>query len=397
MSSILSNEGELYLAPSGTLLRLMQRIGIVRKGNWPIARRITALLLITWVPMALFAFLQGCALGTTPRGSFLLDFATHARFFLGIPILVMADTIIGPRLTLAGLQFVRDGLVPQEDFPSFERAISRLARRRESAWATLVLFALATFGAWNFTLETLGGGVTVGWHSVILPEGHALRYSLAALWNYIVAVPVFLFLGYRWLWRILIWTLFLSDVSRMHLQLVPTHADRAGGLGFLEFTHAAFGNFAFLLGSVLSAEAAFRIVFEGGGIETIEIPLAVLIVVTEILCLGPLLVFAPALTRARRAGLFAYGSLVDQYNRDFHSKWSGTRGAGSEKFVGSPDIQSLADMGNSFRFVDQMLPVPFSRRLVILVAAATALPALPLLLLVMPLGELVSTIAKIAI
>src|SRR5690242_11120685 len=95
---VLSNESELYLTGGGPILRLMQRFGVVRKGEPSVRHRIIVALLITWVPMCVFAFLQGCAIGPTPSGAFLSDFATYARFFVGVPILFIAEGIIGPRL-----------------------------------------------------------------------------------------------------------------------------------------------------------------------------------------------------------------------------------------------------------------------------------------------------------
>ena len=394
--TVLSNEGELHLSPGGPMFRLMQRIGVARQGHPSIWRRIIGLVLITWVPMCLLALLQGAAIGPTPRESFLLDFGSYARFFVGLPILIMAEGLIGPRLTQAGRQFIRDGLVRPADYPAFEQAIARLARRRESVPATLVIVALAAFGAWKLTLETVSGVGLGSWQSVLLPEGHAFRYSLAALWNQLVAVPVVLFLLYRWLWRVLIWTLFLRDVARMNLELVPTHADRAGGLGFLEIAHASFGSLAFAVARVLSAVAAFRIVFEGARLDSFQVPFIGLLVVMEILFLGPLLVFCPAMARARRAALRTYGSLVVRYNRGFQRKWFEDPGPRDEQLLGSADIQSLADLGNSFRFVHDMRLMPFGRWSVIGLALITALPALPLLLLVMPISEILGALARVA-
>jgi hypothetical protein len=263
--------------------------------------------------------------------------------------------------------------------------------------ATVVLIGLAALGAWTFTLEAVSGVGRSGWRSVILPDGHALRYSLAALWNNLVAVPVVLFLLYRWLWRILIWTTFLLDVARLDLQLVPTHADKAGGLGFLEVAHASFASLAFAMGAVISAGAAFRVVYEGASVASFGIQLAVPVAITLLLFLAPLLVFTPALARSRRAALASYGTLVDRYNREFHGKWIGNPGPKDEPLLGSSDIQSLADLGNSFRFVSEMGLAPFGRRAVVELAFAAALPFVPLLLLVVPTSQIVDTVLKLVL
>ena len=171
----MSTHSELYVAPGGPEHRLSQRIFRRETDFRSVVRSIVVLLLITWVPMCLFAIVQGSALSGTPRGSFLLDLATYARFFVGIPVLVFAENMIGARLRQAGMQFVRDGLVRAEDYPAFEQAVASLAKRRESAVATIVIAALAVFGSWNLTLETATGVDNVGWQSVVLPEGDTNR------------------------------------------------------------------------------------------------------------------------------------------------------------------------------------------------------------------------------
>ena len=394
---VIASERELYVAPGGPIFRLMQRIGIARNDHPSIRRRVLALLLVTWVPMCVFALVQGVALGPTPRESFLLDFATYARFFIGLPILVYAEFFIGERLTLAGRQFVHDGIVSTEDYPRFEQAIARLARHRESVPATLILIALAAIGAWNFTYESASGVGLVGWRVAFFPEGHAFRYNLAAIWSQLVALPIVLFLGYRWLWRIIMWGLFLRDVSRLDLRLVPTHADRCGGLGFLEIAHVAFGILAFAIGCVLSAEAAFRIIYEGAKLDFFQVHTLIIVAALEVVFLGPLLTFMPVMARTRRDGLRRYGTLVVNYNRAFQQKWIDGRGDTGEPLLGSADIQSLADMGNSFRFVDDMRLVPFGRWSVIQLALVTLSPGVPLLLLAIPISEILDTLAKVVL
>jgi hypothetical protein len=55
----------------------------------------------------------------------------------------------------------------------------------------------------------------------------------------------------------------------------------------------------------------------------------------------------------------------------------------------------LADLGDSFAFVRDMRPIPFSWQDVTWLAVATAVPFAPLLLTIMPLEELVSRIVTL--
>jgi hypothetical protein len=108
----------------------------------------------------------------------------------------------------------------------------------------------------------------------------------------------------------------------------------------------------------------------------------------QVLVFGPLFLFAVQLSRAKRKGLAEYGSLASQYVRDFDAKWlRGTAPAG-EPLVGSADIQSLADLGNSFEIVKTMRAAPIARDAVLQLATATLLPIVPLLLTMMPWDQL---------
>ncbi len=392
MTPILANERELFFERGGPSYRLMQRIGLIRGDDPSVLRRIVGFLALTWFPLLILCLLEGRAIAATVEESFLLDFATYARFFLAVPLLIVAEVIVGPRLTAAGMQFVQAGFVHAEDYPAFDQAIARAAKRRESLWAELILLGVALIGAWTFTAETIGGGATGTWNSMFMAGDAGRRLSFAGLWYRFAAVPLLQFMFYRWLWRLLIWFQFLFTVSRLNLKLVATHADQAGGLGFLGVAHSSLGVFAFALSSILSADAAFRIVFDDAAIETFKMPLVILLILTQTVILAPLLSFFPILARTRREWLRSYSLLVVRYNRAFHEKWIDGPPPEGEPLLGSADIQSLADLGGSFEFIRAMQIVPFSRRIVLQLAVITALPGLPLLLLVVPVEKILNTL-----
>jgi len=108
--------------------------------------------------------------------------------------------------------------------------------------------------------------------------------------------------------------------------------------------------------------------------------------------LGPLLVFAPQLTAARRRGLREYGTLAESYVREFDAKWLRAGAPTDERLVGSADIQSLADLANSYEVVRTMSVAPFSKAAILQLAAITLAPVVPLLLTMMPLDQLLKTL-----
>jgi hypothetical protein len=112
--------------------------------------------------------------------------------------------------------------------------------------------------------------------------------------------------------------------------------------------------------------------------------------------LGPLLMFTPAMAQVRRKGLRQYGLLSQRYVLAFERKW--IRGyACSDELLGTGDIQSLADLANSYALVHDMRSVPFGLKDISRLAAATAAPLVPLLLTIFSPEELLMRVIKIVL
>jgi hypothetical protein len=68
-----------------------------------------------------------------------------------------------------------------------------------------------------------------------------------------------------------------------------------------------------------------------------------------------------------------------------------------EPLIGSADIQSLADLGNSFEVVKEMNWSPVTWRTTLQLAVITLVPVVPLLLTIVPLNELLERLLKIVL
>jgi hypothetical protein len=215
------------------------------------------------------------------------------------------------------------------------------------------------------------------------------------MWYGFVSLPLFQFLLCRWYFRLFIWTRFLWQVSRIELSLIPTHPDRVGGLGFLANTAYAFAVLAVAHGTMVAGMVANRIFFVGASLTQFKIEIGVVVAFVLVLLLGPLLVFTLQLAQAKRNGLREYGTLAERYVREFDAKWLRRSAPPDEPLLGSADIQSLADLGNSFEVVRTMRLAPITRDAIVRLAAATLVPIAPLLLTMMPLEELVKMLVGI--
>jgi hypothetical protein len=111
--------------------------------------------------------------------------------------------------------------------------------------------------------------------------------------------------------------------------------------------------------------------------------------VTVLLIVAPLLMFVPRLIRVRQVGLIEYGTLAAGYVHAFDDKWIKHKTQPREPLLGSADVQSLADLANSFDVIRRMRIVPIALFQVLVLAMAAAVPALPLALFILPFNELI--------
>jgi hypothetical protein len=180
----------------------------------------------------------------------------------------------------------------------------------------------------------------------------------------------------------------------LQLHLVATHPDGAAGLGYLEVTQTYFAPLVLAVSAVVSASFAEEISSGVSVFEAIYPALAITLVADLALVLAPPCFFALKLRACREKGLSDYGAFAARYVNDFEKKWLNASGAPAEPLLGTPDLQSLADLSNSVAVVRNMRTVPVSARLSITVMTAALLPMAPLFLFKYPIAELVQRLVS---
>jgi hypothetical protein len=78
-----------------------------------------------------------------------------------------------------------------------------------------------------------------------------------------------------------------------------------------------------------------------------------------------------------------------RYARAFDRKWIRGGASAEEPLLGTADVQSLADLSNSFSIISNMRIVPISWPQLFALAISSALPMLSLILFAYPLDELI--------
>lgn len=384
---------DFSLVLGGPLYQLFRRAHLSGDTLELLQRRILTIALFAWLPLLVLSVVEGHAWGGSVTMPFLKDVDAHVRFLIALPLLVLAELVIHQRMRPLIRQFVERGLIADSARAKFDAALASAARLRNSVAAEVGMIALV-YGVGVMIIWRTHAAVDVAsWFGV--PVNGKMQPSLAGWWFGCVSLPLFQFILLRWYYRLFIWARFLWQVSRMELKLVPTHPDRCGGLVFLEEVCIAFAPLLLSQGTLLAGTIANQIFYAGAKLPQFKVEIIAMFVVALLAVLGPLLVFIPVLANTKRVGLREYGSLAQRYVHGFDEKWLRGGAPAEEAFVGSGDIQSLADLGNSFEVVRGMRLLPITKEAVLRLAVFTLLPLLPLLLTMLSLEELLGRLLKV--
>jgi hypothetical protein len=136
---------------------------------------------------------------------------------------------------------------------------------------------------------------------------------------------------------------------------------------------------------------ANRIFYEGANLLDFRVELAMAGGLVLVLLLLPLTVFVPTLIALKRRGLREYGVLASRFSAQFDRKWIRQEGGpAGASLVESSDVQSLADLANSFAVVRSIRVFPLSPEALLVLATITAAPMMPLVLTMLPLDTIVA-------
>ena len=388
-----SKTDDFSVVLGGPLFQIFRRAHLSGDGLELLRRRVVVITLVAWLPLLILSLIEGHALRGALKIPFLFDFEANARFLVALPFLIVAEVIVHERLTPLVRHFSEKRIVSISETPAFKAAIDSSLRLRNSVVLEVALFAFVyTVGLWLWRSQLALGGST--WYGA--RDGAQFHVTLAGYWYVWVSIPIFQFLLLRWYFRLFIWFRFLWKISRLKLQLSAAHPDRAGGIGFLGGSSYAFGPLLFAQGTLLSGLIANRVVYEKLPLFSFEVDATACVLFLMLCVFGPLFMFLPQLERAKRKGEAELSLLANRYVFAFSKKWiRGGAGETDDELLGTGDIQSLADLGNSFSIANSMRIVPFAWEDVIRLIAVTAAPLLPLSLTILSPVEIVSRVVKI--
>jgi hypothetical protein len=355
-----------------------------------VTRRVVAVIAVAWLPLFIMSAIER-RVSTGVRVPFLFDLDIQARILIALPLLIAGEVVVHRRMPIAVRQFVERKIIPAGGRPKFDEAVASALALSRSPWIELLLLIIVyTVGASLASSITSIPGVT--WYGT--PSDGAMTRTAAGWWYIAVSRPLFQFVLLRWYYRFLVWNRLLWQMSRVRLQLVPTHPDRRAGLGFVFGISDAFAPFLFAHGTIVAGRVANGVIHAGQTLQQSELELVTVPILALLFVLAPEFAFALMLWRVKRKGLGDYGRLAQRYVREFDHKWIHHPTPVFETLLGSSDIQSLADVANSYDTIRQLQVLP-TRQSVMALLIMTVLPLAPLPLTVISGRELLERLVKV--
>jgi hypothetical protein len=368
-----------------TLPRSM--LDLVRLASSQTLTRSIVLAAVAWLPIALLSAIHGLA----SLKSFLTDFGVQSRCLVVIPLMVLAEPPLRARLAFVARHFAEEDLVTENEQPSFESALATSERLRDSKLARILIAVLTYFLTLGLFIPLFSAVGSMSWMTA---EGWR-SLSAAGTWALLVTAPILLYLQLLWIWRQLLWTWFLHVVCKCQLRLVASHPDHVGGLGFV--TNSLRGQIPFSLAIGLSAAGgvANRVIHRGQSLFEFKLVLVVVIVTVVVLCVGPLSSFFGVLLRLKRRGLVAYGALATAVGHEFEAKWLQNHRT-TQGSLERQDFSATTDLYSVVGNVHGLRPFPVSVQDLSSIIVAALLPAVPIVLTVVPFDVILKEVVKLA-
>jgi hypothetical protein len=337
-----------------------------------------AIFSLAWLPLFLACGLQEFFGQAGVLRSFMLDIKIHANFFLAAPLLSAAEAIVGRRLSQIVRHFENDGLICKEHLPRFRR-ITQRARiwltRREAVFTVAAAAYIFAVGA----VFSVGPGGLTAWNV------NAARNALspAGWWHMLVSLPIFVALILGWLWRLTVWTKTLAEISRLDMNLVPSHPDHSCGLAFVGYSLRALWPFGLSIGVIGAGSVASAVLRYDTGLTPSLLFTGSLAVITLVICSLPAFVFVPRLIAEWWRAVFAYNALAIRQSRTLNARWIESNRSGRDPSQAA-DFSSAADFFQLVGNVHAIRPVPIDLGSVAFFLIATLLPFIPAALVLVP-------------
>jgi hypothetical protein len=376
--------------------RIFARLGMGTYQAGDLMKRSVMLIGITWVPLALLAIFSEVHWVQPPGQNFFLDFAAYGQLLVGLPMFLLAERVIDGHTRNAVRSFLTTGVVRPEDAPRLLQLSRQVRRLRKQLWPEMICIGIGYLLTVSWVLPEMYNDRDT-WHAMG-PIVQTQPFSWSGLQGLLhqspqsLTWPGLLELGFvgplttywwlRWSWKIGIWSWYLYGLSRLQLNLVASHPDKTGGIGFLSDVQTKFGLVILAYGiSYVAPTIGYKLAFEGATMSVVSVwGYAVSFVIgAPLLFTIPLFMFTKQLYHAKTCAMKIFQERSMERALAFEEKWLKACSSGNYELMSSNDVTGLKALNLVYDHIHAMRVVPFDLRSFSELVGAALGPMIPLL------------------
>jgi hypothetical protein len=368
-------------------LRWQRALHLAPQDGLGVGRRAIFFALLCWLPIAIWALMRSRVVHVAVAEPLLQHYGVHVRCLVVIPLLICGEATLHNAALRYFPQFLTSGLVDDATRPAFEAALRAVRRWRDFTLPWLFVVGAALL--WSLVDRTPNQTDEMSW---AFDDKGVLGFG--GMWFAYVVRPIFGALLLCWLWRIVLLVMLFVRIGRLQLSVVPSHADRAGGLGFLEKLPAAFAPVGLGLSAMLASRWAHQIVHHGQTIAALKLPAALFVILWSLMLLIPFVPLMRVMRSAKRAALPSYAALLAVQGRLVRRRWIDGTSRAEAPLLEPEGIGVIADAATMFTAVQAMRIVPIGKTSVAAIVLPIAVPMLIVAALQVPLKTLLLGLLK---
>ncbi|NGZ59261.1 MAG: hypothetical protein CV081_01995 [Nitrospira sp. LK265] len=374
------------------LSKIFASLGMGSYRAWDLVKRSVLLISVTWLPLAVLSVVSGMY-GTKPYGqNFFVDFAAYGQMLIGLPMFLIAERMIDTQTKHAARCFLSTGVVEPGDAVRLSLINRRLEQWRKQVWLELLCLVTGYVltAAWMIP-ELYNNRQT--WHAIgpaVQPQPSLLdllhqvpqTFTWPGLLLFVFVGPVTTYWWLRWAVKVGLWSWYLYQVSELRLNLVPSHPDKTGGIGFLSDAQTKFSWVILAYGvSYVAPTLLYKLKFEGATFAVLSVwgYAAGFVVGAPLLFTLPLFMFTSQLYHAKVHALEAFQERSMERAKAFEEKWLKACSSGQYELMSSSELAGLNALNQVYDHIYKMRVVPFDLRSFSELVGSALGPLVPLL------------------
>lgn len=375
--------------------KLLAKMGITGDKPYDNILKVLIPLAICWLPLVVITLINGTFWTGDSRTSFISNLDTQTRVLISVPIMILAERIIMPKLGNILAQFIKSGIVRAIDQEAFNHIVKQKTRFLNSPWTDLTILAVSYAHVLLTGFVESPDEALLSWQFV--NAGMGTNLSLAGWWSLLLTRPAVLFLFYRWLVRIFVWAILLREISKLKLNIYPVHPDLSGGLGFLGYSIRYFTPVAFAISASVAGRMIDSILIGGSHLDELRVYAFLFLLLITLLFTLPLMSFTASLMRARDKAIYENNDFANGLFRELQLKMSKDFDKVDAEDLQAPDYSASADLSSVIGNALKMRFIPFDLRDLIPLWLATAAPFVFVAAAEVPVVDLVKKLLNLIV